>query len=781
MKKIIICPTETRDKRLKELSSNNSLNVDFYITINELRNRLFFKLDSKAYLFTRDYLKLKYANAITILSDIYYLNDDDLYYPNYLLLKDLKLKLIEKELLILDPLFKDFVSRFECVVDGYLLNKKEQLIINELKKYTKVTFVEKNIIPKKILCYENSSIDEEVNNVFKQITLLLNQGHDINRIKLTNIDSNYYHLINRYSTLYNIPINLNQSESLLSSSIVKDFLSQYANDKKLKFIVEVLIKKYGYQNDILRKIITIINDNLGEEDLTDVFLYEFNKSKFSAVNFLNAVSVVDLLDYEFSDEDIVFALNFNHKVVPREYKDESFLNDMICRELSIDTSIDKLKLEKMKITNKLYSINNLTVSYKLKTKSKDELPSILIKELGMTVEHNSDQFEYSILNAKLMTAKKLDAFIKYDEFDNSINKFFYLIENDYRNYRNKFSGVDLSLVEERLNKSIKLSYTSMSTYYRCKFAFYLERVLKIRVASQTFYTSIGTIYHEILEHLSDDGYDVDEALLAGEAEFSSKEELFYYHKLTVEFKQTLQILKEQLNLTRLTKEYHEQDVVVRYPGDFDRSFVGLIDKVIYNNINGVDYLAVIDYKTGSIHASLDNIEYGFNLQLPIYAYLLKKANIFKDPIVLGIYLQTIINKRPKFDMKLSVKDQLIKDTKLKGFSLASTDLEYLDSSYENSMLIDKLGVAKGSGTFKKTSKLIDQEQLDEVAEVIDSLIISAFDEIEKLDFEINPKIINDENKSCSFCPYENICYKNIKDYVYLETVKFGKEGTDGLD
>ncbi|MBO7677695.1 MAG: PD-(D/E)XK nuclease family protein, partial [Erysipelotrichaceae bacterium] len=56
----------------------------------------------------------------------------------------------------------------------------------------------------------------------------------------------------------------------------------------------------------------------------------------------------------------------------------------------------------------------------------------------------------------------------------------------------------------------------------------------------------------------------------------------------------------------------------------NRTFTGKIDKLIYDDKN----MAIIDYKTGSSDISLDDIEYGLSMQLPIYVYLSK--SYFKD-------------------------------------------------------------------------------------------------------------------------------------------------------
>ena len=53
---------------------------------------------------------------------------------------------------------------------------------------------------------------------------------------------------------------------------------------------------------------------------------------------------------------------------------------------------------------------------------------------------------------------------------------------------------DLDLFQEKL----LLSYTSLDTYYKCGFRYYLQYVLKVGKYEETFMQNIGNIYHYML-------------------------------------------------------------------------------------------------------------------------------------------------------------------------------------------------------------------------------------------------------------------------------------------
>ena len=35
-------------------------------------------------------------------------------------------------------------------------------------------------------------------------------------------------------------------------------------------------------------------------------------------------------------------------------------------------------------------------------------------------------------------------------------------------------------------------------------------------------------------------------------------------------------------------------------------------------------------------------------------------------------------------------------------------------------------------------------------------------------YNIAPKVINDKNISCNFCPFKEVCFVNPSDYIYLD-------------
>ena len=50
---------------------------------------------------------------------------------------------------------------------------------------------------------------------------------------------------------------------------------------------------------------------------------------------------------------------------------------------------------------------------------------------------------------------------------------------------------------------------------------------------------------------------------------------------------------------------------------------GFIDRVDLWQSSGSSYYRVVDYKTGNPNLNLKNVQYGLDMQLPVYIYLIK--------------------------------------------------------------------------------------------------------------------------------------------------------------
>ena len=152
------------------------------------------------------------------------------------------------------------------------------------------------------------------------------------------------------------------------------------------------------------------------------------------------------------------------------------------------------------------------------------------------------------------------------------------------------------------------------------------------------------------------------------------------------------------------------------------------------------------------------------MQLPIYLYLSSNLN-FPNMQIVGFYLQKILsnNINNKKDYDEAREDSL----KLEGYSLDNQNiLSKFDKTYSDSKLIKGMKVT-ANGDFYKNSKVLSEEEISNLLKAVTTSIDDSIDNILEADFEINPKVINGENVSCSFCEYRDICYRREEDINYI--------------
>ena len=204
----------------------------------------------------------------------------------------------------------------------------------------------------------------------------------------------------------------------------------------------------------------------------------------------------------------------------------------------------------------------------------------------------------------------------------------------------------------------------------------------------------------------------------------------------------------------------EKKVVV--PVDKQRNiiFKGIIDKIIYDDFENEKIAAIVDYKTGDAGINLDNIEYGLSLQLPAYAYLLKHMDGFSKARIGGFYLQKLFD-----DEKIKLSGYSHSDFKI---------LEKVDTTYRNSQLINGLKV--GPNGLYKYAKVLTDEEIEELCNLVDAKIKEAANNIINANFTINPKEIKNINVGCKYCQYKSICFVKNAD-----TVKIGGKSNAEVD
>ena len=749
---VIVCDDYRKDELLK--NNRNKLSSVKYMSKQEFIRKFFFDYDKRTiYELCRKY-DYSYDAALMYLENINYI--DNKKYNNEKLDKLVSIKnyLDSNNLLIYDKLFREYLKSNEVVFDSIDLTKADNIMINELKNITSVTIKEKEYNKYTPTIIEFKTMDEEVEYVAIKICELIDSGIDISNIKISGINNDYDNSIKRIFDMYNLKIG--KSINLYSTNTVRMFIENFNSD--INKTIE-LLKSNKCDRDTIDRLIDIVNSYNFVDDynlVKDMIISEL-KSIIKEIHYDNEIEIIDIMNNNIKDE-YVFYLNYNQEYIPKIHIDDYYITDDI-RDLTRLEKIEILnKKERINIKRALESIKNLTITYKLKSPfasfNKSNVLDIESIKGSLPTKYN-----YSNISNKVNLTIMLDDLIKYGNINSNLSLYNKHYHIDYNTYDNKYIRINTKDLYEYLGNKLNLSYTSMNDYYKCSFKYYLKYILKIDINKEIITRYIGSIFHYVLEKGIDSDIDINETITKylndNSIELSDKE-LFFLDKLKEELPFIIEIIRKQDDFIKLKKRLYEERIEIKYHNKIDISFVGIIDKIMYDN----DIYALIDYKTGNDSIDMSLNYYGINMQLAIY--LLLASHRFEGAKFAGFYLQHILNKVGKSEdtSKLEAKYKLV------GYSNTKYIGEF-DKTYKDSSLIKSLKI-KSDDSYYSTSKVLSDDEVNNLISLASNKVEECIDGVVNANFNINPKNIAGKNIGCEFCNYKDICFMKNKDVVYLD-------------
>ena len=737
---IIICKKGFKEQFLKL----NILKPVKLMTPTEFIKKLYFTYDESAILYIMKKYNIKYDIAKMYLENIYYV-EDTLYDIEKLdFLVNLKKELISNSLLIYNKLFQEYVKNVDIILydirpNNYLLKALSNLKYKEVKRNY-------NNYPHEIIKFHK--ISEEVEYVAYNIASLIDSGISPSKIYLTNVDKSYYNTINRIFPLFNLKVNLNNQVNLVSFPLVREFLKLISS-----FTIKESLDKLNQKDPIYNELVKVINKYLIYDDI-NLIIHKIKTSTIPETSYDGAINIIDYLDHISDDTEYIFFLGFNDGQVPISYKDTEYITDSIKKYLNLEDTRVLNKYLRIDIIKNLSDIKNLTITYKEKDDKKTYYKSTLSDYFKEVPANINKEISYSKKLNQIKLASCYDEYIKYGY---KSKDFTYLLNNysiNYFSYNNKYTHIKRDL------DKLKLSYSKMQNYNKCAFKYYLTDILKLDIYEENFSTVIGSMVHFVLEQcLSNNETDIDKyvTIFIGDKTFTKKENFF--------LEKYKECIRELLNEIKLEKEYtifkdamYEKKIEIDYGNNI--SFIGIIDKVLYYQDDDTTYVALIDYKTGVDQITLKYLKYGLNIQLPIYLYLSSKLNL-KNIVYSGFYLQ-----------KFNITE---KDYRLIGYSNSDKAvLERFDREYYNSKIIKGMKT-KNDGSFYKSAKVLSNDEIKEITDITESQIKNVIENIQNNNFDINPKISEGKNISCTYCKFKDICFVTKLDEVTIEPKEYGGE------
>ena len=701
------------------------------LTKKEFINKYYYNYEDSILKIMNDYNK-NYEVAKEMFKYLVFTNENNAKTDKLKNLLKIKNNLIENKS------FKNYVKEQELI----FVNIPHSKLLNEIGYFNN-----KEYLDKKNFYTLHKNITEEVIYVFEKISELINNGVLLNDIKIIYNDD-YDNLIKRYAKFYSI--NMEEEIELNGTKILQDFLNNLDETSSFEKSFNLIKNKSIFKDKILK----LINRSISSYDFNiqkEIFK-ELAKNAKISIKYKEMLEKVDIT-YQGENKHI-FILGFNDSYYPKIKKTKDYISEEEKNLLNIPNSSDEVieqeEMFKMFISNNqnLYFSVTINNNYKLSRYIKFNF-----EEKEKEITNNI----YSSLAHKLELSKKLDKYYKYLEKDKTLDKYYSSFNKEYNTYSNKYNG------SIKITDPISLSYTSMNTYIYNPFAYYVERILKVSPYKDKFYMKTGSFFHKCLEL-----EDYDEALK--EFDFNNFENE-YVDRVKDEILIDIDFIKEYHKVNNFKDIKKEIDLVKNIGID---KFEGKLDKLIINK----DTFIIFDYKKKISTASItiDKLNYGFNLQLPIYIYLVK--NLYPNLDFGGVYLNYLILD----NYKLTDKDKVIpnyidkKNESLKfyGFTTSEIDrIEKVDNDYLSQKYLKNLSFTKTEEISKK-SKILSDIDIKNIVKSVDIIIKKVIEEIKNGKFDITNKKLNNQildtqsnylYKDISFATEEDILDITDKPYI----------------
>ena len=656
--------------------------------------------------------------------------------------------------------------------------KKEMIALCQSIHKT-CTFIEDTKVIKNILfpVYRFESLEKELDYVAYSIASLIEKGISISNIKLCLPSKDFYFSCDRIFKMYQLPLQNLFIPLLKDVPFFNQFLKLLDEHEHLDEILEQL--KEAYHPNSYAHLYQTLYDTINAlpyqniQDLRILAPYYFKNHSFYDGSIKNAIEVIDYHQY-VDENDYIFIVGMNQSIIPQSFKDEDYLSDKEKEILQISTSLDKNNEDKEAFIHFLNTHTHVFLSFHDKANNQTTYPSFLIKELKLEIK--TIEKDYAMTYCKLQDALDLARF--YDISHHTGKIYDILNQNyniEYNQYNNQFKTVSASFKKEIANLNLELSYSSLNTFYQCPFHYYLSYILRLDSNQNTFIMDVGSLFHYILSKQYETDFDFETLYqhYFDNKKILSAKEKFYLQKLKTELLDLMDYNCRMLQHSKLKTILCEQKFKIQKSNKIHLNVIGYIDKIMAFEENNQSYVAVIDFKTGNPEFDINKLDFGLSMQLPVYLYLIHHSDLFKNVIVLGLYLQKIVNAKPKAYSNATKEDK-DKVFKLQGYSLKDQGLiSLLDDSYTNSLMINGLRT-KTDGSFYAKCKVLDKHKMEETLQKVEEKLSEAANLILNGDFKVQPKMINNLNESCTYCEHANVCYVRANNMVYKTTAELHK-------
>ncbi|MCM1161200.1 MAG: PD-(D/E)XK nuclease family protein [Roseburia sp.] len=603
-------------------------------------------------------------------------------------------------------------------------------------------------------------------------------------------------------------------------------------------------KEYGQIYPLVMDLLNQIYELLKEEamslqEFSDILTAGFSELKVGTIP-QNADQVVagDMERTRLKQVRALFFVGLNDNAIPGGGKKGGLISDME-REFLQESGIELAPTGRQQMfIQRLYLYLNMTkpseklfLSYsRVDREGKGIKPAYLLDVIkglykDLKTEGSRDGLEYKI------AAKKdgLDDFAGlmgsygqgFLEEDEEKRKEFFTLYHFYQKEEEikklieaafyEYVSAPLSKEAAKLiyGELLESSISRLEQFASCGYAHFLKYGLMLKEEEEFSFEAVdmGNVFHAVLEGFS--GYLKEQGITwfqftSEQAEHYVEEKL---RELAVEYGETVlldstrnaYILKRMgriLNRTLETLQYQLKKGVFE-PKAFELPFSmvkefdgktmkvrGRIDRMDTVEKDGVLYVKVMDYKSGSIKFDPVSLYYGLQMQLALYmnSAVLKETLEHPDkqvePAALLYYQMTdpYVERTEQVSSKEQIEEAIHTALRTKGVVLEEEQVvSMLDKSFSDASNVIPVERKKAGG-YKAGSGVVTRDELKAISQYADFKIKEIGEKILRGEIPVEPYEKGNQNP-CIYCGYQGICGfdKKVKGFAYKSLDAMSKE------
>lgn len=712
-----------------------------------------------------------------------------------------------------------YESVFSFLKTGLVDLKEED--IYDLENYSLKWGIKGNKWYKEDFCFEEKNDKQDRINVSRRklVDLVFSFKNILsNSKKVKDIAKGLVDFIN----LNNISKMIYKMADDLENKGLYEIASEYRNSLKL------------FYNVLDEMVLVYENEEMNFDKFNNILQIGLSKSEFGTIPAtLDEVVLGDMDRTRLNNVKYLFVLGMNDGVIPSIVKNEGFLNDAD-REFLKQNGLDVAKGTIEQIYENQFNIykifsgieNKLYISYPVVDKDGKNLRhSVLItkiKNMFKNIKESSDVIKKDF-KISLKDSSFDDAISKYKEYleTGKIDDWWLDVLNWYYiNEKEKFlkvlkglddtnisSNISRKNVEILYGNTMKTSISRLEQYRRCPFSFHLKYGLKLKEPEEFNIRSIdtGSFMHDIIDtffnYVLDKNIDISSLVedelkqiiydIIDERLKMSKNYIFtstpkyivLTERLSKVVYESMTYIVDGLKNSKfrvLGNEIEFNENASYKPIELNLSdgrkveLTGKIDRADIANIDGKDYVRIIDYKSSVKDIDLNQVIAGLQIQLISYLDAIsEESNLNPAGILYFNLIDKIVNKSRNLTDE-EIKLEIRKAYKMKGLIVADIDIaRAMDTKLEKGFS-DTIPVYidKDESVNNYRSSTISKEKFESLQKYAKKIIKEISSEILDGNIDIKPYYLN-KKTGCDYCEYKSICGFNINnkgnEYNYIHS------------